>query len=48
MCLDRETEVLFEELQRNGFGRHAAAHVVEGETGSVAMRWLAGLFARWS
>jgi hypothetical protein len=31
--------VLFEGLEKNGFGRRAAAHVAKGETGSVAMRW---------
>jgi hypothetical protein len=55
VCLDRATEVLFEGLEKNVFGRDAAAHVAGGGDGAVGVEVerirLAGLLpglARWS
>ena len=55
MCLDRATEVLFEGLEKNVYGRDAGAHVAGGEDGAVGVEVerirLAGLLpglARWS
>jgi peroxin-3 len=55
VCLDRATEVLFEGLEKNVYGRDAAAHVAGGEDGAVGVEVerirLAGLLpglARWS
>ena len=47
-CVWIGPEVLFDGLERNVFGPHAAAHVAEGESGAVERIRLAALSARWS